>query len=149
MGKNITADQGRNERCIGMSSVTNSCNQIRNNVYRRALNPTWNRQALNTERMLVLVENMTAIQCRKAAEILRMASATNSWTQLRNSMRYDAVGPMLKETDLTPTQRPLQSQWDKYGRKSLPQTPEMLRMTTATNSWNQSRAIMHCWAHTA
>ena len=56
MGKNITADQGRNERCIGMSSVTNSCNQIRNNVYRRALNPTWNRQALNTERMLVLVE---------------------------------------------------------------------------------------------
>ena len=56
MGKNITADQGRNERGIGMSSVTNSCNQIRINVYRRALNPTWNRQALNTERMLVLVE---------------------------------------------------------------------------------------------
>ena len=103
MGKNITADQGRNERCIGMSSVTNSCNQIRNTVYRRALNLTWSRQALNTERMLVLVENMTAIQCRKAAEILRMASATNSWTQLRNSMRYDAVGPMLKETDPTPT----------------------------------------------
>ena len=56
MGKNITADQGRNERCIGISSVTNNCNQNRNNVYRRALNPTWNRQALNTERMLVLVE---------------------------------------------------------------------------------------------
>ena len=89
-------------------------------------------------------KNAAANQGQKTAEMLNMASVTNSWNQIRKNMRRCALTPM-KETC-----SPHRAHFDCGGANAAANqgrtAADNLTMAAVTNSWTQIRVNMQLHA---